>query len=199
MIVAKVEATLQTLRTCIPPSRARDVAFAEAERTIAHLQAGRAETVQAVFLAEARAAAAYFAAWRTLPIRWKAKARYPIPDHWAEIQTRRTLRDGPAATNRNATHPVNAMLNYGYALLYSQVQTEAVTLGFDPRLGIMHADRTDAPALILDLMEPRRPLVDAAILQFVGANTFSGSDFVLTREGVCRVTPQLARRVAELV
>ena len=91
------------------------------------------------------------------------------------------------------------MLNYVYAVLHSQVQLEAVGDGYDPRLGIMHESRSDAQALVLDLMETRRPLVDAAVLKFVSVEMFSGSDFVIRDDGVCRLAPQLARRLTTVV
>jgi hypothetical protein len=47
-------------------------------------------------------------------------------------------------------------------------------------------------------MEPLRPVVDAAILKFVLAQTFSGADFILRSDGVVRLNPQLARRVAQI-
>ena len=106
---------------------------------------------------------------------------------------------GPFATNRNATHPLNAMLNYAYAVLHSAVQTEAVADGYDPARGIMHESRADASAMILDLMEPRRPVVDGAVVRFLTSHLFSGADFTLTDKGVCRLTPELAKRVAALV
>ena len=105
----------------------------------------------------------------------------------------------PFATNRNATHPLNAMLNYAYAVLHSAVQTEAVADGYDPARGIMHESRADASAMILDLMEPRRPVVDGAVVRFLTSHLFSGVDFTLTDKGVCRLTPELAKRVAALV
>lgn len=47
-------------------------------------------------------------------------------------------------------------------------------------------------------MEPLRPVVDAAILRFALGETFSGADFMLRPDGVCRLNPQLARRVAQI-
>jgi hypothetical protein len=49
------------------------------------------------------------------------------------------------------------------------------------------------------MIEPRRPVVDAAVLRFLTANQFSGVDFTINDKGVCRLGPQLARRVAQLV
>jgi CRISPR/Cas system-associated endonuclease Cas1 len=84
-------------------------------------------------------------------------------------------------------------------VLQAQVQIEAVAEGYDPTLGIMHHGYQGSPALVFDLMEPRRPKVDAAVLGFALSETFSGVDFVIRSDGVVRLTPQLARRVCQLV
>jgi hypothetical protein len=47
--------------------------------------------------------------------------------------------------------------------------------------------------------EPERPKVDAKILDFVQTNTFTGADFILRKDGACRLSPQLARVVATIV
>ncbi len=149
-------------------------------------------------LVEARSAVAYFQAWRGIPSRWKALGRYPKPDAWRQISLRRSFSPRAHASNRDATQPVSAMLNYAYGVLYSQVQAKAVAEGFDPARGLMHEPRNDAAALVLDLMEPRRPAVDAAVLKLGRAHTLSAADFVLREDGVYRLNPQIASHVARL-
>jgi CRISPR-associated protein Cas1 len=48
------------------------------------------------------------------------------------------------------------------------------------------------PALALDYMEPMRPVVDRAILQLIEHETFTGADFTIQDNGVCRLNPELA-------
>ena len=52
---------------------------------------------------------------------------------------------------------MNAILNYAYAILQSEVQIKTVTDGYDPMLGIMHYERDGSPAFVFDMMEPERP------------------------------------------
>jgi len=52
---------------------------------------------------------------------------------------------------------------------------------------------------VLDLMEPLRPVVDRLLMEFVAAERFSPSDFSISRTGLCRLHPQLARRVVQAV
>ena len=63
----------------------------------------------------------------------------------------------------------------------------------------MHHGYHGSPALVFDLMEPNRPKVDAAVLAFALAETFSAADFLIRSDGVVRMVPQLARRVCQLV
>lgn len=41
-------------------------------------------------------------------------------------------------------------------------------------------------------------VVDRAILHLVDSVTFTGADFSIQHDGVCRLNPELARRVAQL-
>jgi CRISP-associated protein Cas1 len=90
---------------------------------------------------------------------------------------------------------VNAILNYAYAALQSQIQINAVAEGYDPTIGIMHEGNNGSAAFIFDLMEPHRPVVDRAVLEFVKAHVFDPADFVIRSDGVCRLNPEMARFV----
>ena len=43
-----------------------------------------------------------------------------------------------------------------------------------------------------------RPVVERAVLQPIDTVTFTGGDFSIQHDGVCRMNPELARRVAQL-
>jgi CRISPR-associated protein Cas1 len=101
--------------------------------------------------------------------------------------------------NRHATHPVNAMLNYAYAVLESQLRISTLSQGLDPTIGYLHACRPGRVALVYDLMEPLRPRVDRSVLGFLLSHAFSPGDFVLRADGVCRLHPQLARQMIDLL
>ena len=64
----------------------------------------------------------------------------------------------------------------------------------------MHHDRDagDAFAWVFDMIEPRRALVDAAVLKFAFRTPLTGADFALRSDGVCRLAPRSARHVASL-
>jgi CRISP-associated protein Cas1 len=145
---------------------------------------------------EAGSAAAYFRAWREVPLQWKALNQRPIPENWRPIGSRTSLFK--LAGNRNAAHPVNAILNYAYAMLESHVRIKGVAEGYDPTLGIMHESREGSSAFVFDLMEPERPKVDRSILEFVKSHKFHAADFVIRSDGVCRLNPEMARHVAQV-
>ena len=89
------------------------------------------------------------------------------------------------------------MLNYGYAVLESEVRIAVVRAGLDPEIGYLHSNRRGRLSLVYDLMEPMRPVVDRAVLTFVNDQTFAPTDFPVTERGVCRLHPQLTRRLVE--
>ena len=143
----------------------------------------------------------YFRAWTGIELKWKALAKRPIPNDWRVYSSRSALRE-QLRVNRGATHPVNAMLNYTYGVLMARTQVQLIAEGYDPTIGILHgreSERGSYPAFALDRMEPMRPVVDRAILELVKTEAFSGGDFSIQSDGVCRLNPELARRVAQLV
>lgn len=200
LITSKIESSLKTLTQVIPDSAARKIAISHAEAALFKIRSGKIQSVDDLRMTEAIVAAKYFGAWQGLPLKWAARGKHPVPEEWLTIAARGSLGGARRTTNRNAKHPVNAILNYAYGMLTSQMHIEAVAEGYDPRRGIMHHDRdaSDAFAWVFDVIEPKRAVVDGKVLKFVLSTTFTGADFALNSAGVCRLTPQLARRVAEL-
>jgi CRISPR/Cas system-associated endonuclease Cas1 len=62
----------------------------------------------------------------------------------------------------------------------------------------MHEGGDGSSAFIFDLMEPHRSAVDREVLEFVKGHTFEPADFVIRSDGVCRLTPEMAGRIAQL-
>jgi len=44
-------------------------------------------------------------------------------------------------------------------------------------------------------MEPERPKIDRAVLDFVKGHVFDPAGFVIRTDGVCRLNPEMARMV----
>lgn len=66
---------------------------------------------------------------------------------------------------RGRETPVNAALNYGYALLLSSFNQQIVCNGYLTQLGIAHDNQFNQYNLSSDLMEPFRPFVDHIVVE----------------------------------
>jgi CRISPR-associated endonuclease Cas1 len=176
----------------------RELAIKRLRGEAAELSKRPPKTVSALLGLEGGAGFAYFNAWQSLPLRWKGISRHPIPRDWHAVGQRYSFA-WKKGESRNATHPVNAILNYAYAILESQVRIQVTAAGFDPTIGFLHSGRGGRADFVLDLMEPLRPKVDRKILEFVQAHTFHPADFTIRTDGVCRLNPEIAKMVVTLV
>ncbi len=58
----------------------------------------------------------------------------------------------------------NSTLNYGYGILYNEVERACLYVGFDPYVGLYHAEGYGKLSLVFDLVEEFRvPIVDSAL------------------------------------
>lgn len=142
---------------------------------------------------EGAAAAIYYNCWHGLPLKWAKLSRRPIPESWKKVGSRQMAWRKDAS---QARHPLNAMLNYGYGVLISQLHADIVAAGFDPSIGLAHFRARNRTPLVYDLIEPLRPVVDREVLTFALAHTFEPGDFSISRVGGCRLNAQLAKQVA---
>ncbi len=82
---------------------------------------------------------------------------------------------------RGAKDPINSALNYGYGILYGQVEKAIILAGLDPYGGFIHTDRAGKPSLVLDLIEEfRQQVVDRAIIALLG----KGTEISVNEEGM---------------
>ena len=165
IITRKIEASIVTLEKSIPRSDKWERAMKSAYAALSRLEENPPETISELRALEANCAASYFRSWVGMPIKWRGTSRRPIPDNWHFIGQRSSPYH--LAGNRNAAHPVNAILNYAYAALESEIRIKAISDGYDPTIGIMHEGSDGSSKFIFDLMEPERPKVDRAVLNFV--------------------------------
>ncbi len=197
LIKTKIEETLATLEGFLPESASRSKAIARAETALIDLKINPPANVGELLAIEGNVAQAYFYAWRALDLKWKATKAHPIPDEWRRFFSRSSLyKKRLRIGNSNATHPVNAMLNYIYGMLEIRMRIEVIAEGYDPGIGILHNSyKYDRHSLVFDRMEPLRPVVDRTLLKLIQKEKFSGADFELQSNGVVRLNPELARRL----
>jgi CRISPR-associated endonuclease Cas1 len=148
---------------------------------------------------EASAAALYFGAWSGRPEcapGFAAKDRKRIPAHWQIYEGRRRVLHSSNA-NRKAERPVNALLNYCFALLEAEAVLACQAVGLDPGLGIVHNDARGRASMALDLIEPVRPEVEAFVLDLLANRTFRKGEFTETPDGHVRLLAPLTHELAE--
>lgn len=195
LIVQKFKNSVLTLQTLTDsPDKLAAIEFLKSE--IIELSGKSVLPGDKLLGIEGLAAALYFAAWRGIPIKWKLSRRALIPNDWHKIGGRRSAI---GKSNRNARHPVNAMLNYAYAVLHSQVKLQIISEGLDPTIGVSHSVGKYRDALVLDRMEPLRPLADGLVLGLVLKETLSPGDFTISKEGFCRLNLQLVKKIVQSV
>ena len=59
----------------------------------------------------------------------------------------------------------NCMLNYGYGIMYSNVERACILAGLDPYIGIMHVDNYNRQAFVFDLIEMYRIYIDKIVFK----------------------------------
>jgi CRISPR associated protein Cas1 len=153
-----------------------------------------ADTINTVRLIESQGAAAYWSAWRTLPVNFPKKDLPRVPDHWRCFRARVSPLTG---SPRLAVNPINAILNYLYAVLESEARLAASALGLDPGLGVLHVDTTNRDSLACDLMEPVRPQVDSYVLDWITRYPLRREWFFEEANGNARLMATLAIKLSE--
>ena len=198
LVREKLIRSRSVLADLVPPSEIRDAAFVQLNQDVARLSRPWAGDLVELLGIEGKNAEVYFKSWHGLPLTWTGLGKRPIPRTWHSMGHRRSRGN----LSRSARHPVQAMINYGYAVLEGQVRIEASKAGFDPLAGFLHRPRVDKlerQGLVLDIMEPFRPEVDRRVLTLIRGQKLTSADFTLTPNGTCRLHPQLARRLVSLV
>lgn len=93
-----------------------------------------------------------------------------------------------------ARDPVNALLNYGYGLLYGKIEGALIKAGIDPYVGIMHRDNYNRPVLVYDIIELYRIWIDYVVYGLVIQNVVT-DDYYSVREDGAYWLEGLGRRV----
>lgn len=89
------------------------------------------------------------------------------PDNREAVAARRywpVLFEDPNFHRRFDAPDANRLLNYGYAVLRAAMGRAMCGAGLHPALGLHHHHRENPFCLADDLMEPCRPLIDAAVV-----------------------------------
>ncbi len=131
---------------------------------------------------------------RILSVEGRASQRY-----WSVIaRVIPAELEWPGRETRGATDRFNSALNYGYGILYSQVEQALVLAGLDPYGGFLHADRPGKPSLVLDLIEEfRQTVVDRTIIGMMNKHVAieQGEDHLLTETTRKKIAEKVRERL----
>jgi hypothetical protein len=148
---------------------------------------------------EASAAAAYFSGWvgnDATTVSFATRDLRRVPEHWLGFNGRRSAI-GFGNTNRRADRPLNALLNYTFALAKAEAVLAATVLGLDPGMGLLHLDTRGRQSMALDLLEPVRPMVERFVLDLVATRTFRRGDFAEQEDGSVILGASLRAELAD--
>jgi len=106
-------------------------------------------------------------------------------------------------TKRNATDVINALLNYGYAVLAGEISKFVNGIGLDAYYGFYHKQHTGFQPLVYDLIEPFRWLIDYSVYKLASyadnGQAIKKKDYARTREGFVVMDYNLIRQFLELL
>lgn len=71
----------------------------------------------------------------------------------------------------------NCMLNYGYGIMYSNVERACIISGIDPFIGIMHVDNYNRQAFVFDLIEIYRVYIDKIVFKLFSTKKVKDEHF----------------------
>lgn len=89
---------------------------------------------------------------------------------------------------------LNAMLNYGYGLLYGKIESALIKVGIDPYIGVLHRDDYNRPVLVYDIIELYRVWIDYVVYSLAIQNPFTEEYYSVREDGSYWLEP-LGRRV----
>jgi len=104
-------------------------------------------------------------------------------------------------TKQDASDPINGLLNLGYTVLASQICKYVQAVGMDPYFGFYHKQGSGFQALVYDLIEPFRWLVESAVYHV--ANTKDSrkcirmKDYAWTKDGKIVLSNEIKRKFLE--
>ncbi|MBS3921966.1 MAG: CRISPR-associated endonuclease Cas1 [Nitrosarchaeum sp.] len=97
------------------------------------------------------------------------------------------------AKNYNAPDEINALLNYGYSILESEIRKILNSQGLDPEIGFLHEVSPSKTPLVYDIMELFRWIVDLSVIQLLESTPkIKKTDFIITENYHIRLKDSIA-------
>ena len=180
IVMQKVKSSLSLLKEL---SNFYDVDMTTINREI---QRVNYDNINSFMMYEGRIASAY---WTELSKIFNQLA----PDF--NFQSRKNLS---YSWNMNASDPVNALLNYGYAILESMVRKDINAIGLDASIGYLHEIAPSKHPLVYDLQELFRYVIDYSVIELLETK-LKKSDFTTTENYHIRLRLDTAKLLIEKI
>ena len=101
--------------------------------------------------------------------------------------------------NYNASDEINALLNYGYAILESEIRKAINGIGLDYSIGFLHEISQSRTPLVYDIQELFRWLIDVSVIQILEEKKIRKSDFIITENYHTRLGEDVAKLLTEKI
>jgi len=119
------------------------------------------------------------------------------PSHKFESRNNSSLR----ITKRNASDPINALLNYGFAVLAGEIYKFINGIGLDAYFGFNHHSHTGFQPLVYDIIEPFRWLVEKAVYHVANTDDWRHKllfkDYAWTKDGQVVLSDRIKKNFLE--
>ena len=86
---------------------------------------------------------------------------------------------------------INGLLNYGFGILYGKVTKELNILGLDCAVGFYHKNENSRLALVYDMIEPFRHLVERSVYQI--KDQIKRKDYAFSRDSIVVLSNELKK------
>ena len=101
--------------------------------------------------------------------------------------------------NYNASDEINTLLNYGYAILESEIRKGINAVGLDYSIGFLHEINQSRTPLVYDIQELFRWLIDISVIQLLEEKKIKKSDFIITENYHTRLGEDIAKLFIEKI
>ncbi len=97
--------------------------------------------------------------------------------------------------------PVNALLSFGYSLLYNHIATAIQICGLNPEIGWYHSIKSGHLALASDLVEEFRHIIDGLVLYIIHRNIVKKENFIINEKAKypCSMTWDFKKKFIETI
>ena len=101
--------------------------------------------------------------------------------------------------NYNAADEINALLNYGYTILESEIRKEINSVGLDYSIGFLHEINQSRTPLVYDIQDLSRWLIDVSVIQLLEEKKIKKSNFIITENYHTRLGEDIAKLLIEKI